>query len=78
MANIRALCSAIAKLEGLKSQVSIGNVREIVGLVSDEIFADGNVTEVWEGPRRYLRVDSPLALALWKNGQRRSMKNRRH
>lgn len=38
MKNVTELASAIAKKEGLKKQVVIGNVREILGILSDMIF----------------------------------------
>jgi hypothetical protein len=36
--NIRELCSEIAKREGGKSEVSIGNIREIIRVFSDVII----------------------------------------
>ncbi len=39
---IKELVSKIAKLEGKKHQASVGDVREIVGLVSDEVFASND------------------------------------
>ena len=43
---IKQLVSAIAEMEGLKSQVSIGNIREIVGLVCDLMVSDNGETIV--------------------------------
>jgi len=40
MKNVTELASAIAKSEGLKKQVMIGNVREILGILSDMIFTE--------------------------------------
>lgn len=37
---MKDLASKIAKLEGKKHQSSIGDVREIIGLVSDAIWKD--------------------------------------
>jgi hypothetical protein len=57
---LRKLCSKIARVEGLKHQASIGDVREIVGIISDELY---NLSG-WE---------LILLLAnLVKNGERRS------
>lgn len=43
--NIRQLCSHIAEREDLKSKVRIGDVREIVGIVSDAIAASEQVAD---------------------------------
>lgn len=40
MNELKKLYTTIAKLEGKKSQVTIGNIREIVGIVSDELLKD--------------------------------------
>ncbi len=40
--NVQKLASKISKLEALKKQVSIGNVREIIGLISDAIIEDSD------------------------------------
>ena len=40
MKNVTELASKIAKAEGLKKQVIIGNVREILGILSDMIFTE--------------------------------------
>lgn len=40
---IKELCSLIAKREGLKKQVAIGNIREIVGIVSDLVWECENI-----------------------------------
>ncbi len=37
---IRELATEIAKREGKKSQVSVGNVREILGHISDLVVSD--------------------------------------
>lgn len=65
---IKELCSKIAALEGLKHEASIGDVREIVGLVSDELFRDN------EG-RKHLR--GPLVDVLLENGKRRAKRKPR-
>lgn len=38
--NLKELVSKIAKAEGKKHQASVGDVREIIGLVSDELAID--------------------------------------
>ena len=37
---LKELVSKIAKEEGKKHEAPVGDVREIVGLISDEIFKD--------------------------------------
>ena len=37
------LASKVAMMEGKKSQVSIGDIREIVGILSDLIYADPEI-----------------------------------
>jgi len=44
--NIKKLASIIAKKEGKKSQVKIGDVREVLGIVSDLIYDDINIAMV--------------------------------
>lgn len=57
---IKELCSRIARQEGLKHEASIGDVREIVGIICDELG----------------RLDAPqmyeFVTALLKNGKRRA------
>lgn len=58
---IKELVSGLCKVEGLKSQVEVGDMREIIGHLSDIIFkeiGDDNL--------------SGAALALWKNGRART------
>ncbi len=43
---IKEICSAIAKSEHKRVQVSIGNIREVVGILSDLISADFNVAKI--------------------------------
>lgn len=40
MSLIRKVASVLAKAEGKKSQVKMGDVREIVGLISDLMYMD--------------------------------------
>ena len=54
---IAELTSAIAKTEGKKVQCSIGNVREIISILSDMIYADS--------------ISGEINRMLYKNGQRR-------
>lgn len=37
---INKLCSVLAKREGKKKPISIGNAREVVGIVSDLLYED--------------------------------------
>lgn len=54
---VSELVSKIAKLEGKKHQTKVGDVREIVGLVSDAAFNDSEVITalVANGKRRAKR-----------------------
>lgn len=40
MKTIKELASEIAKREGKKTQARIGEIREILGILSDMVFAD--------------------------------------
>ncbi len=62
--NIKKLVSIIAQKEGKKSQVKVGDIREIVGILSDMLFKELNEDN--------FSVDTLLALI--KNGKRRSKK----
>jgi len=46
MKSIRELASKVAKLEGKKSETSIGNIREILKIVSDLIAQDASALHV--------------------------------
>lgn len=61
---INQLASLIAKREGKKSQARIGDIREILGIISDLIYAD------------YLeyKESSPVLDALANNGMNRAKK----
>ncbi len=61
---INAIASTLAKLEGKKSQARIGDLREILGIISDLIYAD------------YLanKDSSPVLDALANNGMKRAKK----
>ena len=54
---LAALASKVASLEGRKVQVSVGNVREILGILSDLLFSDTEVMSVLlaNGKRRSTR-----------------------
>lgn len=65
---IKELVSHIAKQEGKKHQASVGDVREIVSLISDMFYADLNEKE----PRDCI---STIA-ALYKNGKRRAKRKK--
>ncbi len=57
---LKSLASEIAKREGKKSQAHIGDVREILGILSDIVFKDGPY----------------LDKLLYMNGMRRAKKNK--
>lgn len=61
---IKTLASMIAAKEGKKSQARIGEIREILGIISDLIYAD------------YLehKESSPVLDALANNGMKRAKK----
>ena len=61
---IRTLASKVAALEGKKTQARIGEIREILGIISDLIYAD------------YLehKESSPVLDALASNGMKRAKK----
>lgn len=42
---IGALASAIAKIEGHKSQARIGDIRELLGILSDMAYSDRDVVD---------------------------------
>lgn len=60
---IKALQSRLAKKEGKKSQISMGDAREVIGIISDELYQD----EISGGPLT-------LYIALMVNGLKRSKK----
>jgi hypothetical protein len=60
--NIKELATHVAKLEGKKHQASIGDVREIIGILSDALIRPDSI-------RTYM--------ALVKNGQRRAKRKKR-
>jgi len=61
--NLKQLVSHIAAKEGLKKQVSVGNIREIVGIVSDLLWDDYKCLTTYD--------------LLLGNGRRRSKKKGR-
>jgi len=46
MKNMKEIATEIAKAEGKKTQARIGEVREILGLLSDMIYLDVVVVEI--------------------------------
>lgn len=59
---INKLASKIAKIEGKKSEVSIGNIREILGIISDILYMDA-------------LENSDIYMCLYQNGKKRANKN---
>lgn len=55
---LKELTKAVAEAEGLKEEVSVGNVREIIAILSDLVFTDSSVitTLIENGARRAKRV----------------------
>lgn len=64
------LDSVIAKREGKKLQVGIGNIREIRGILSDIIFAEA--TPIMGCGNSVYAIKSPTVIELYKNGKRRA------
>lgn len=64
---IRKLVSEIAKREGQKSNVTVGDIREILGILSDIVF------EV----SREFDTNGELESMLWENGQRRAKRKKK-
>ena len=65
---IKKLASILCKAEGLKRQVRIGDMREILALLSDLIFDDLGT----KGRHR-----TGVLYAMWDNGRKRFNKKRR-
>lgn len=62
---IKELVTHIASQEGKKSEVKVGDIREIVGIISDVLYAD--LTE-GDDPQYQYKI-------LVANGKRRAKKN---
>ncbi len=61
---VKSLAVELAKREGKKVQVTMGNAREIVGIVSDILYQE------------YVRIGAESYMSLVKNGERRSRKKK--
>ena len=61
LTNIKGLCSAIAFREGKKTSARIGEIREIVSILSDIMYENGDVeTLLWEnGEDRHHKKNTP-------------------
>jgi hypothetical protein len=62
--NMAELVKHISEKEGKTSEVSVGNIREILGIVSDHIYNDFNGSNA-------------TILTLWENGKRRAKKKKK-
>jgi hypothetical protein len=72
MKELNKLVKELCRREGLKSQTSIANVREIVGHLSDIIYKDlANISFYFEDP------DGVVLRALYVNGHKRSKKKKK-
>ena len=62
LTNIKGLCSAIAFREGKKTNARIGEIREIVSILSDIMYENGDVeTLLWEnGEDRHNKKNAPV------------------
>ena len=56
--NVKEIVKEITEREGKTQEVSIGNVREIVGIIADILYADDDnvITILSLGKRRYIRL----------------------
>lgn len=66
---MKELANKIAKAEGLKSEVSIGNIREILAILSDMVWAEMLET--------YPNGELAIGNCLCKNGKRRAKRNKK-
>ena len=70
--NIKKLASYLCKHEALKSEVKIGDMREVLGILSDLMYADYSVKKArgctWETLCRngYLRFEKSTAVTIKK------------
>ncbi len=63
----------LTKKEGKKVQVSRGNVMEVLSLISEMVYKGAVPIEV---KGRMVGVISPMALMLYKNGQKRALRKK--
>lgn len=56
--NVKEIVKEIASKEGKLQEVSIGNIREIVGIMADILYVsdDNVVTLLSLGKRRYIKI----------------------
>lgn len=62
---MRGLASEIAKREGKKSQAKIGDIREILGILSDILYAD------------YEQYSHDTAIVIIESGKKRSKRKKK-
>lgn len=67
---LQKLASAIAKREGKKSQARIGDIREILSILSELVHKDLKDFTGWEGGQ------DGIISGLYKNGQRKAWRKR--
>lgn len=73
--NINHLSVVLTKLEGKKSQIKHGDMKEAVGKLSDLIYKDA----IWLGIKKRSNLyESKLVKLLFKNGEKRSIRNKRN
>ena len=68
--NMAAITKEIAKIEGKFSEVSVGNIREVLAIISDMVYEDLECFSSFEGGHR------GVVSALYQNGRRRSRRSR--
>lgn len=67
--NINHLSAVLTKLEGKKSQIKHGDMKEAVGKLSDIIYKNS----VWLGTHKRSKVfESKIVAILFKNGEKRA------
>lgn len=65
MKSINALAKELARLEGKKSQARIGDIKEILSILSDFIYEENHIDD-----------DSVYTL-LWENGYKRTQRKKK-
>lgn len=69
---IKELASYIAKLEGKKSQAQIGDIRELLGILSDLYYRSSKVIMCVDS--NDYEFTSELGTILYRNGKRRALR----
>ena len=68
---IKELVTELCALEGMKSQIQVGDMREVIGKLSDILFSELE----FEGDTCIIKFDGAVA-ALFVNGAKRAKKKK--